>query len=68
MAKENAVFANIDKIIPADFVQFKSSTNLTEKPLTKVKFNYYMSDQISRASVTMARCAKAILTTQKEVI
>ncbi len=68
MAKENAVFANIDKIIRADFVQFKSSTNLTEKPLTKVKFNYYMSDQISRSSVTMARCTKAAITTQEEAI
>ena len=68
MAKENAVFANIDKIIRADFVQFKSSTNLTEKPLTKVKFNYYMSDQISRSSVTMARCTKAAIITQEEAI
>ncbi len=68
MAKENAVFANIDKIIRADFVQFKSSTNLTAKPLTKVKFNYYMSDQISRSSVTMARCTKAAITTQEEAI
>ena len=68
MAKENAVFANIDKIIRADFVQFKSSTNLTEKPLTKVKFNYYMSDQISRSSVTMARCTKAAITTQEEAL
>ena len=68
MAKENAVFANIDKIIRADFVQFKSSTNLTEKPLTKVTFNYYMSDQISRSSVTMARCTKAAITTQEEAI
>jgi NADH-quinone oxidoreductase subunit G len=68
MAKENAVFANIDKIIRADFVQFKSSTNLTAKPLTKVEFNYYMSDQISRSSVTMARCTKAAITTQDEAI
>lgn len=60
MAKENMVFANIDTIIPTNLVHFKSSVKLTKEPLTKVKFNYYMSDPISRASVTMARCAKAL--------
>lgn len=68
MAKENAVFANIDKIISTDFVQFKSSVKLTKKPLTKVKFNYYMSDPVSRASVTMARCSKELASSSEKVL
>lgn len=58
MAKENTVFANIDEIISTPFVPFKSSIKITKTPLQKVEMNYYMTDPISRASVTMARCAK----------
>ena len=58
MAKENMVFANIDEIIPTNFVPFKSPAKLSQKTLQKVEMNYYMTDSISRASVTMARCAK----------
>lgn len=58
MAKENIVFANIDEIIPTNFVPFKSSVKLLKKGLQKVEMNYYMTDPISRASVTMARCTK----------
>jgi NADH-quinone oxidoreductase subunit G len=61
MAKENIVFANIDEIIPTNFVPFKSSVKLDKKSLKKVPMNYYMTDAISRASVTMARCTKAKL-------
>ncbi len=59
MAKENIVFAHIDEIIPTNFVPFKSSAKMLKSPINKVVVNYYMSDQISRASVTMARCTKA---------
>jgi len=59
MAKENIVFAHIDEIIPTNFMQFKSSVKLLQKPLDKIAVNYYMTNQISRASVTMVRCTKA---------
>ncbi len=58
MAKENIVFANIDEIIPTNFVPFKSSIKLLKKGVQKVEMNYYMTNPISRASVTMARCTK----------
>ena len=58
MAKENIVFANIDEIIPTNFVPFKSPVKLLKKGVQKVEMNYYMTDPISRASVTMARCTK----------
>jgi NADH-quinone oxidoreductase subunit G len=60
MAKENKIFAHIDKIITNDFVTFKSMVKLTKKPLEKISMNYYMTDPITRASITMAKCTKAI--------
>jgi len=58
MAEENTVFAKIDSIIPNKFIQFKSREKLLKKPIAKIKMNYYMTDPISRASVTMAQCTK----------
>lgn len=60
MAKENPVFANIDQILKSDFSEFSSKDKLLKKPLSKVVMNYYMTDQISRASVTMAKCSRAL--------
>ena len=59
MAKENAIFANMDDIIPANFIAFRSNAEILKKPITKVSANYYMTDPISRASVTMAKCVQA---------
>ena len=59
LAKESPVFANIDQALEAEFVTFKSSVKLLKKPLKKISTNYYMTDSISRASVTMAKCAQA---------
>ncbi len=60
MAEEHEIFDHIDEIIKADFVSFKSKIKLTTKPLEKLPINYYMTDPISRASVTMAKCTKAL--------
>lgn len=60
MAAENKVFAHVDEIIPAEFAVFKLDEPILNTPLTKIKTNYYRTDAISRASVTMARCVKAI--------
>ena len=60
LAEYAVVFANIDEIIENPFVKFISKDKkINEAPLTKVPVNYYMTDAISRASVTMARCIKA---------
>ena len=60
MAKRHKIFDHVDEIIANDFIPFKSKVKLTKKLLEKVSINYYMTDPISRASVTMARCTKAI--------
>ncbi len=59
MAKFSSVFANINKVLPAEFVQFKSDKKLLDMPLEKMHFNYYMSDVISKNSPTMLKCTKA---------
>ena len=67
MTKDNVVFANIDTIIPTNFVEFKSSVKLLKKPLQEIETNYYMTDPISRASVTMAKCTKEVQSAKEEV-
>jgi len=58
MAKELPVFAHIDEIARAKFASFTSKDKLLDKPISRAVVNYYMTDVISRASVTMAKCAK----------
>ncbi len=60
MAHEYDTFNHMDEIVANDFLPFKSSIKLNKQPLEKVAMNYYMTDPISRASVTMAKCTKAI--------
>ncbi|CAF2248570.1 unnamed protein product [Rotaria magnacalcarata] len=60
MANQHKIFNYVDEIIPGEILELKSKTKLIKKPLKKVSINYYMTDPISRASVTMARCTKAI--------
>lgn len=60
MAKSNKVFANIGDVIPAEYVKFESDVKIDAKPISKIEFNYYMTDPISRNSASMARCSKAI--------
>lgn len=59
MAKEHKIFAHIDEILPSEFVSFEAPIKLLKKPLKKTFTNYYMTDQISRASVTMAKIMQA---------
>ncbi len=55
----NTVFAEPDVIIAAPWGSFGGSGSLgSERFLSPVK-NFYMTDVISRASVTMAECAQA---------
>jgi NADH-quinone oxidoreductase subunit G len=67
MSKENIIFAHIDEIIPSEFVPLRSSGKLLKEKLKKVEMNYYMTDAISRASVTMARCARMRLQNEATV-
>ena len=59
LAKEYKIFANIDKIIENKFVRFSSKDKLLKDTITARPINYYMTDVISKNSVTMAKCVEA---------
>jgi len=59
LADEYPVFANIDKIIENKFIKFSSKDKLSKEPITAEPINYYMTDVISKNSVTMAKCVEA---------
>jgi len=55
------VLADIAHIEKAEWKKFGKEGSLTAKPFTPVIANFYMTDVISRASVTMAKCTEEIL-------
>lgn len=54
------VFSAIDHIVTNKVNKFSIQEKLSKTPIVKVPGNYYMTDVISRASITMAKCTKAI--------
>lgn len=48
---------NMEKLVRSEVNILKSDDKITDKPLGIVDFNFYMTDPISRASVTMAKCS-----------
>ena len=59
MAAVNPVFAVTDTAQPAPWQPFGTPGPLAAEPFAPVIDNYYMTDPISRASVTMAKCTEA---------
>ncbi|MFY9590315.1 NADH-quinone oxidoreductase subunit NuoG [Rickettsia endosymbiont of Halotydeus destructor] len=59
LEKEYPVFANINKIIANKFAKFSSKDKVVKDDIVMPPINYYMTDVISRASVTMAKCVQA---------
>ncbi|WP_425361021.1 NADH-quinone oxidoreductase subunit NuoG [Candidatus Tisiphia endosymbiont of Stenodema calcarata] len=59
LAAEFPVFANISEITSCDFIKFTSLDNLLKSDIVTKPINYYMTDSISRASVTMAKCVES---------
>lgn len=55
------VLANIGIRIPSVWTAFGKKDDLSAKPLEPVIKNFYMTDPISRASITMAKCVEEIL-------
>ncbi len=54
-------FANIGEIIPAAWNAAAGKFEIASTPFDEFITNFYMTDPISRASKTMAECAKEIL-------
>jgi NADH-quinone oxidoreductase subunit G len=57
----NPVFAGIDRIKPATWGSFGTQGKVADRPFGATVRNFYMTDPISRASPTMARCTAEIL-------
>ena len=58
LASDHKIFLTIDEITTEKLQKFTSAEQLMKADLTKVPINYYMTDIISRASATMAKCTK----------
>lgn len=67
LAKQYEIFANIGKIIDSKFSKFTSKDKLLQDAITAKPINYYMTDVISKNSVTMVKCIEAKSNRDKEV-
>ncbi len=56
----NPVFAGVDRIKPAEWKAFGKAGAVSDAPFVSPIANFYMTDPISRASLTMARCMAEI--------
>ena len=59
LIEANPLFARLDQVAPGDWGEFGSTAEPQSDPFVLPVTNYYMTDPISRASVTMAECAEA---------
>jgi NADH-quinone oxidoreductase subunit G len=55
----NRVFAAVDQIEPAAWGAFGQDGKMEAAPFVSPVKTFYMTDPISRASLTMAQCAEA---------
>ena len=69
MVKLNKVFSNVDAVYLAKWGPFGTKGKTDDASFTSPIDNFYMTDSISRASATMAKCADEFLnaTEQKKV-
>lgn len=59
MAQIAPSFANIDKVIKAKWQKINSKGSIEKTTIEPLGIDYYLSNVICRASVTMANCVKA---------
>ncbi len=66
MEKQAPHFAKVDEIVPAQWSDIKggNATAVTDVAFDEYVTNFYMTDPISRASKTMAECARVLLNPQ----
>jgi NADH-quinone oxidoreductase subunit G len=58
LAKAGPAFATIDEIVPATWDDFGTEGKTDAAPFVSPIENFYMTDPISRCSVTMAKCTE----------
>ena len=57
MTEVNPIFASVGDILPGQWEKSGKNGILNSSPFQPVIENFYMTDTISRASVTMAECS-----------
>jgi NADH-quinone oxidoreductase subunit G len=69
LAEVNPVFRTLDRFQPAAWTAFGQGASLSgdAQPFRSPITNFYMTDPISRASVTMAKCSEMHLARAKEL-
>ena len=58
LVEANANFLKIDQTTPAEWRSFGAKGAVSDAPFTSPMCNFYMTDPVSRASETMARCTE----------
>jgi NADH-quinone oxidoreductase subunit G len=61
LADTSPVFHAVDRLSPATWAPFGGTGPIDPAPFASPVANYYMTDPISRASITMARCTDELL-------
>jgi NADH-quinone oxidoreductase subunit G len=60
MVEANPNFAALDEITPARWEDFGAAGDMAPAPFVSPVDNFYMTDPISRASITMAQCTEML--------
>ncbi|WP_282608189.1 NADH-quinone oxidoreductase subunit NuoG [Pelagibius sp. Alg239-R121] len=66
LIEAHAVFAAIDQVQPGSWTDFGAAGDLEAAPFASPVANFYMTDPISRASDTMAKCTEAFVLGKQE--
>jgi NADH-quinone oxidoreductase subunit G len=66
LIKANPVFARVDIVQPAAWGEFGGDGQVDRAPFVPPIDNFYLTDPISRASLTMARCSEIFITGELE--
>jgi NADH-quinone oxidoreductase subunit G len=66
LAETSPVFRSIEALVPAEWGQFGRAGTIDNASFGPVIENYYMTDPISRASATMAKCTETFVLAARE--
>ncbi|MEN8237187.1 MAG: NADH-quinone oxidoreductase subunit NuoG [Pseudomonadota bacterium] len=66
MIQINPIFASFDEVRPEKWLPFEKLGDVSKEPLAPWSGNFYMTDSISRHSVTMAKCSQELLDREGE--
>jgi NADH-quinone oxidoreductase subunit G len=66
LAETSPVFRSIEALVAAEWGPFGSAGTIENAPFAPVIENYYMTDPISRASATMAKCTETFALAARE--